>query len=117
MKYHVLTKGFFFALYLFDKFGETFRKSDYYAEKFIAAFPSKYLWFDIDRNFYEYYFDEDRIKDLSETDSLSRRKMEFRWKTLTFLELFGLIESKKVENYEYLYKKSKFFDKYCKLTI
>jgi hypothetical protein len=41
MKYHVLTKGFFFALYLFDKFGETFRKSDYYAEIFMSIILMK----------------------------------------------------------------------------
>lgn len=114
--YTIIQNGFFFSIYLIHKFGEEYKYREFYADKFLKAFPNKAHWFHYDIPYYKEYLNDEEIEELSEKDEEKNRKSSYYHKTFDYLQYFGFVD-KKVEgedwlNQKVLYKKSDFFKEF-----
>ena len=113
--YSIIRNGWIFSLFLLHKFGDIFREYDFYASKFLEAFPEKDQWFYVDKEQYEdLYYPED-IRELNDDDNDKNRKLLYSYRTFFYMLCFGLVEEKeKREGYTFkrYVKKTEFFEEF-----
>ncbi|MEO0293611.1 MAG: hypothetical protein ABIN61_05250 [candidate division WOR-3 bacterium] len=118
--YFIIQKGFLFSLYLLHKFGDIYRESEFYAQKFLEVFPLKSYWFSYDLPYYEEFFNEEEIEKLSRKDNEDERSLCYILRTFDLMEYFGFVD-KKIEKEgpwrKKVFKKSEFFQDFVKFEV